>query len=89
MLIRQKRVEDIPEFTLLVNRVWNETYRGIIDDKFLDNLENTIDDRIKRQTENFSKKDNYSYVLEENNKLIRYTSVGKSSDEDFVNEGEL
>ena len=38
LLIRQKRVEDIPEFTLLVNRVWNETYRGIVPDDFLNNL---------------------------------------------------
>lgn len=47
MLIREQRIEDIPEFVLLVNEVWNETYRGIIDDEFLDNLKNTVDDRIK------------------------------------------
>ena len=47
MLIREQRIEDIPEFVLLVNEVWNETFRGIIYVEFLDNLKNTVDDRIK------------------------------------------
>ena len=89
MLIREKRIADIPEFTLLVNEVWNETYRGIVADEFLDNMKNTIDDRIKRQTDNFYEKDSYSYVLVDNDKLIGYTSVDKSREEEYPNSGEL
>lgn len=40
MNIRKKTAKDIPEFVLLVNDVWNETYRGIVDDSFLDNMNN-------------------------------------------------
>ena len=89
MLIREKRVEDILEFTLLVNEVWNETYRGIVEDEFIDNMKKTIDDRIKIQTDNFYEKDSYSYVLVDNDKLIGYTSVDKSREEDYPNAGEL
>lgn len=57
MIIREKRYDDIPEFIELVNAVWNETYRGIIDDKFLDNMSNTIEERIKIGQNNFNKID--------------------------------
>lgn len=89
MEIREKRIEDIPEFTLLVNTVWDETYRGIIDDEFLDNMKNTVEERIKKQIENFNKNDSYSYVLVENSKLIGYTSVDKSRDEEYAKSGEI
>lgn len=89
MLIREQRIEDIPEFVLLVNEVWNETYRGIIDDEFLDNLKNTVDVRIENQTKQFYKKTSYSYVLEDNGKLIGYTSIDKSKDQDYPDSGEI
>lgn len=90
MLIREKKIEDIPEFVLLVNQVWNETYRGIVEDEFLDNMKNTVNERIQKLTSNFNKDDSYyPYVLVDNNKLIGYTSVDKSRDETYPDSGEL
>lgn len=89
MLIREKEMEDIPEFVLLINEVWNETYKGIFDDDFLDNMKNTVYERIKIIKENFSEKDSYSYVLVDKNRLVGYTSVDKSRDEDYPEAGEL
>ena len=89
MIIREKRYDDIPEFIELVNAVWNETYRGIIDDKFLDNMSNTVEERIKIGQNNFNKADCFSYVIEDNEKLVGYTSCEKSRDEDYPNSGEI
>lgn len=88
MIIRKRTIKDIPDFTLLVNDVWNETYRGIVDDSFLDNMKNTIDDRIKRMQDNYNEND-LNFVLEDDGKLIGFTSVEKSRDSDYPNSGEI
>ena len=88
MKIRKKTIKDIPEFILLVNDVWNETYRGIVDDSFLDNMKNTVKDRIKRMQENYNDED-LNFVFEDKGKLIGFTSVEKSRDEDYPNSGEI
>ena len=88
MNIRKKTIKDIPEFILLVNDVWNETYRGIVDDSFLDNMKNTVKDRIKRMQENYNDED-LNFVFEDKGKLIGFTSVEKSRDEDYPNSGEI
>ena len=89
MIIRDKKYEDIEEYILLVNDVWNETYRGIVDDSFLDNMKNTVSERVKRSKEKFAKEEYHTFVMEDNGRLIGYTSSEKSRDEDYPNSGEI
>lgn len=89
MIIRNKEYEDIENFILLVNDVWNETYRGIVDDSFLDNMKNTVDERVKRSKENYDKKPKDTFLAVDDGRLIGYTSAEKSRDEDYPNSGEI
>ncbi len=89
MIIRDKKYEDIEEYILLVNDVWNDTYRGIVDDSFLDNMKNTTEERIKRGKEKFNENIKDTFLLEDNGKIIGYTSAEKSRDEDYPNSGEV
>ena len=89
MIIREMKYEDIKEFILLVNKVWDETYRGIVDDGFIDNMKNTVDERIKKCEANFGKKDGIQYVAEDEGKLIGFSYVGQSRDEEYPNSGEI
>lgn len=89
MHIREKTIDDIRNFTIFINKVWDETYRGIVDDDFIDNMNNNIEERVIRQTENFYESGTYSYLLIDDNEIIGYVSVGKSRDEDYPLSGEL
>ncbi|MBQ3474658.1 MAG: GNAT family N-acetyltransferase [Bacilli bacterium] len=92
MKIREKKYEDIRETVLLGNIFWDETYRGIVDDEFLDNMPNTVEERVlKQQTKykNDEYKDIYNFVMEDNGKIIGVTSSEKSRDEDYPNSGEV
>ena len=89
LVLREKTIDDIRNFTIFINKVWNETYRGIVDDEFIDNMSNNIEERIKIQTENFYDDNSYAYLLLKNNEIIGYVSVGKSRDDDYPLSGEL
>ena len=90
MIIRNIKEEDIPEYIRWVNQVWNETYRGIVDDSFLDNMENTTEYRIKRQKEKYKNNElNTVYVMLDDDRLIGYTSINHSRDEEKNDSGDI
>lgn len=89
MEIREKKYEDIPEFINLVNKVWDETYRGIVDDEFLDNMPNTVEERIKKGQAKFYSNPDTNFVMEDDGKLIGFSSVGKAQDEEKKDAGEI
>ena len=89
MIIRKMKYEDIKEFILLVNKVWDETYRGIVDDEFLNNMPNTVEERIKKGQAKFYSNSDTNFVMEDDGKLIGFSSVGKAQDEEYPNSGEI
>lgn len=92
MIIREKKYEDIRETVLLGNIFWNETYRGIVDDEFLDNMKNTVEERVSKiqmKYKNNEYKDIYSYVMEDNGRIIGITSAERSREEEYPNSGEV
>ena len=38
LVLREKTIDDIRNFTIFINKVWNETYRGIVPDDILNNM---------------------------------------------------
>jgi hypothetical protein len=44
-IIRRKEKKDCYEIANVVTIAWQETYRGIINDEFLDNLPNTEEEK--------------------------------------------
>ena len=77
--IRRKRKEDIEQIQKVITIAWQETYKGIVDDDFLDNLPKTEEERIKKSQETFDEKDNNQFVLEVDNKIVGFINVGKEN----------
>ena len=66
--IRKKERKDCADVAHVVTVAWNETYRGIVPDEFLDNLYNNEEERAKNSYNKFDEKENHQYVLEVDDK---------------------
>src|SRR5574344_1012516 len=67
-IIRKRKKEDAKELAHAIAEVWNDTYKGIVEQSFLDNLykyESESADRIISNMDNQP----YYYILEINNKI--------------------
>ena len=47
LIIRKARLEDISEVAKLHVENWNNTYKEIVDQDYLDNMKNNLDKRIE------------------------------------------
>ena len=74
--IRKKERKDCADIAHVVTIAWNETYRGIVPDEFLDNLYNNEEERAKNSYNNFDEKENHQYVLEVDNKVVGFIENG-------------
>lgn len=88
-MIRYLTKEDIPMFQHLITVVWQETYPGIINNRFLENLSKTEQQRIElnKLTYNDSLKD--TLVLEIDNAIVGFVKFGKTEDPEYNNIGEI
>ncbi len=87
--IRKKERKDCADVAHIVTVAWNETYRGIVPDDFLDNLYANEEERAKNAYNNFNEEENHQYVLEVDNKVVGFVSVGSSNETDYKNCGEI
>lgn len=87
--IRKQERDDCGEIAHIVTISWNETYKGIVLDEFLDNLNKNEKERAKNCFEDFNEKTNHQYVLEVENKIVGFINVGASDEIDFNNYGEI
>ena len=88
-IIRKKERKDCEAVAHIVTIAWNETYKGIVPDDFLDNLYKNEEERIKNSYDNFDEKENHQYVLEVDNKIVGFINVGSTDELDFNNCGEI
>lgn len=86
--IRKKELADCKDTTYVVVKAWNDTYRGIVSEKFLSNLWETKEEIIKREEKNFT---DYKekYILEVDNKVVGFITFGPSRLEEYQNYGEI
>lgn len=54
IIVREATIDDIPEVAKLHLESWNRTYKGMIDQDYLDNMKNNLDKRIERMKNEFS-----------------------------------
>jgi GNAT superfamily N-acetyltransferase len=80
---------DCKDVARVITTSWNETYRGIVPDEFLDNLYLNEDERAERSYNRFDEKENHQYVLEVKHAVVGYLNVGKSDDKEYTNCGEI
>jgi len=87
--IRKKERKDCADVAHVVTVAWNETYKGIVPDEFLNNLYSNEEKRAKNSYNNFNEKENHQYVLEVDNKVVGFVNVGLSDETDYENCGEI
>ena len=87
--IRRRKKDDCFSIAKVVTIAWMETYHGIINDEFLDNLPNTEHDRGEKAYNDFDENNNHQFVLEIDNKIVGFINVGYTFDNDYKNQGEI
>ena len=87
--IRRREQKDCYDIAHVVTVAWQETYRGIVNDEFLDNLPNTERERGKKSFNNFDENDNHQFVLEVNGEVVGFVNVGITADDEYKNQGEI
>ncbi len=81
--IRKRERKDCKEIARVVTIAWNETYKGIVPDEFLDNLYKNEEERVNNSLKEFDENDNHQYVLEVDNKIVGFINVGSSEEEGY------
>ena len=82
-LIRRKTREDCIHVVHVATVAWNETYKGIVDDDFLNKLYETEEQRAKEIYNKFNEEDNHQLVLEVDNNIVRFVNVGDTDDTNY------
>ncbi|MBR3249631.1 MAG: GNAT family N-acetyltransferase [Clostridia bacterium] len=78
--IEKSKKEDCKLIVEFITKVWSETYRGIINDNFLDSLKQTEEDRYINAINKFDEKNNMEYIIKENNEIIAFSKLAKTND---------
>jgi len=87
--IREKKYEDCAECERVYTLTWQQTYRGIIPDDFLDRMSIVEDERTKNKQAMFHNDPYKKFVLVDDDKIVGVTSFGKSRKEEYPDCGEL
>ena len=88
-IIRRRELKDCEGIARVVTIAWNETYKGIVPDWFLEELKVNEKERAQKTKEKFNEKDNHQFVLEYKNEIVGFVNCGKSEDEELNNCGEI
>ena len=71
LIIREATLEDIPEVAKLHIDSWNKTYKGIIEQEYLDNMKNNLDKRIERMQNEFNLRKMIVVILD--NEIVAFS----------------
>ena len=85
-LIRKKEQKDCKGIARVVTISWNETYKGIVPNWFLEELKNNENERAQMS---YEIDNNYQLVLEVDNEIVGFVNYGISEDKEFNNCGEI
>lgn len=85
--IRKRELKDSDELAHAITMVWNTTYKGIVDDEFLEGLLQNEKESAEKLRNNLSKQPNY-YVLTLDNKIIGWIYFTLDSDK-YENAAEI
>lgn len=87
--IRKEKKGDCMGVSHVITIAWNETYKGIMSDCFLEELKTNELKRGEDAKEKFATKDYSTLVLEINNQVVGFANYGKTEDLEFDNCGEI
>lgn len=87
--IRRRERKDCKSIANIVTISWDETYKDIVPEWFLDELKNNEEERTKKSYDEFDKNNNNQLVLEVDNKVVGFVNYGITEDEEYQNYGEI
>lgn len=79
-VIRRRERKDCEAIAKLITVCWNETYRGLVSDVFLDGLYENEEERIINSYNKFNENDNHQFVLEIDQKIVGWINIGDSDE---------
>jgi GNAT superfamily N-acetyltransferase len=93
-IIKEIEKKDIYDYIYVNTYAWNETYKGIMADEFLDKIKNELDKNVERlekrfDTSKIEEPDYKRFLLYVNNEPVGIVAVCKSREEKYPNSGEL
>ena len=86
--IRRIKREDIPSLNHVVTVAWNEAYKGIVPDEFLEELKNNEEERTEKGLSGF-KEGNTTLVLEIDNEVVGFSHYAEANQDKFPDYGEI
>lgn len=89
MNIREEKINDIEEVVKLISVCWQQSYKGIINNEFLNNLSYNENERIERSKKNFEIDNVKKLVILDNDKIIGIINIGQSKKEKYREYGEI
>lgn len=78
-IIRKLKKEDASELAQNIAEIWNDTYKGIVSDKFLSGLYDHVEQSAQSLQKEVETNQNF-YVIELNNKIIGWSKFDFSTD---------
>ena len=87
--IRKRKLEDCAKIANIVTIAWNETYRGIVPEYFLDELKQNEKERTNKAIEEFDENNNNQLVLEVDDEVVGFVNYGKTLNLEYSNCGEI
>lgn len=86
-IIKCKR-EDMDPYIRINTKSWNESYKGIVFDEFLEKITNEVEENVERAKHRYNEMD-HKYLLIYNDKPVGMGSCGYSRIDKYPNSGEL
>ena len=86
--IRPKKIEDCLSCAKVAILSWNETYRGIVDDLFLDEILLKEEETAQKERDSFFD-DTSKYVLEVDGKVVGFINFGRAHTVGYDGYGEI
>ena len=87
--IRRRQRKDCFRLAQVVAEAWNETYKGLVPDWFLEELNNNVEERGTKSYNEYNESDNNKFVLEVDGEIVGFTNFGPTTDEELNNYGEI
>lgn len=87
IVIRKAIPEDAERIIDISIEVWNTTYKNLIPQEVIDKLQTKDKARIEKQKSTI--KDNHTYVVEVDGKIVGFHTFGQSKDENYPNAGQI
>lgn len=88
-IVRKMEKKDCRDVSHVVTVAWNETYKNIVSDDFLQNLYENEEERANYSFHKFDEEDNHQFVLEVDHKIVGFVKVGFTDDVEYKDCGEL